>query len=181
MDSFLVWLFVSPKWQLLFVLNPGSLRNSAPNPNSSKIPLGFPWIRRVGREGGEVWDLFLCLWTKGFPWKKKKNIWDVLDWGKRLRDTWNSLGLEYGVGNRDGSPTGSVNSLPAPQFHPEIPKKPQPTPNYPMGWNSLPEFPAISPQTRERGAPSWMESIVTFSSGIMCCLLYFFFWMTMLP
>lgn len=77
----------------------------------------------------------------------------MLDWGKRLRDTWNSLGLEYGVGNRDGNPTGSVNSLPAPQFHPEIPKKTQPTPNYPMGWNSLPEFPAISPQTRERGAP----------------------------
>lgn len=87
---------------------------------------------------------------------EKKPHLGCAGWGKRLRDAWNSLALEYGVENGDGIPTGSINSLPAPEFHPEIPKKPQPIPNYPvagMGWNFLPKFPGISPPNRERMEP----------------------------
>lgn len=166
MDSLLLWLFASPKWQLPFFLDPRSLRNSAPNPNSSKIPLDFPWIRRVGMEGGQEFGIYSQRESvtpvpldKGFSmiFHGKKPHLGCAGWGKRLRDTWNSLALEYGVENGDGIPTGSINSLPAPEFHPEISKKPQPIPNYPvagMGWNFLPKFPGISPPNRESGAQS---------------------------
>lgn len=58
MDSLLLCLSASPKWQLPFFLDPRSLWNSAPNPNSSKIPLDFPWIRRVGMEGGQEFGIY---------------------------------------------------------------------------------------------------------------------------
>lgn len=132
-------------------------------------PAGFSLDPPCGNGGGVgIWDLFpagigdTCAFGQrvfhDFSWKKTS--FGMCWMGGKGSGT---LGIPWGwnMGWKTGMepPTGSVNSLPAPEFHPEIPKKPQPIPNYPvagMGWNFLPKFPGISPPNRERGAQSFI-------------------------
>lgn len=94
-----------------WIRDPSGIPPQIPTPPKSRwiFPGSAVWEWR----GAGIWDLFpagigdTCAFGQrvfhDFSWKKNL-IWDVLDGGKRLRDTWNSLALEYGVENGDGTP-----------------------------------------------------------------------------